>query len=66
MHESNPMNLFLVQVAFLDTTSTDLGPTQYSVLVRGRRHEGREWDPPEVMVKQNVDEEYRIRLPQNR
>ena len=54
------------QVAFLDTTSTDQGPTQYSVLIRGRRQEGREWDSPEVMTMQRVDEEYRIRLPQNR
>ena len=54
------------QVAFLDVASTDRGLTQYSVLVRGRRHEGREWDPPELLMTQRIEEDYRIRLPQNR
>ncbi|KAG1671275.1 hypothetical protein FOA52_010846 [Chlamydomonas sp. UWO 241] len=58
-----------LKVAFLDTAPTERGPTQFSVLVRGRRGgaaDGREWDPLELWAMQRVDECYRVRLPQNR
>jgi hypothetical protein len=42
-----------------------LQTTQYSVLVTGRTGAGHAWDSPEIMALQRVEEQYRIRLPQN-
>ncbi|GAX79705.1 hypothetical protein CEUSTIGMA_g7146.t1 [Chlamydomonas eustigma] len=69
-----------LKVAFLDSVVSEAGPTQsmdlggggnrlkttqYSVLVSGRTGSGRPWDSSEMMAVQRVEEQYRVRLPQN-